>query len=485
MPDATSYWLSRIILQRGLGLVYLLAFVCALQQFRPLLGERGLLPVPDFVQQVPFREAPSLFYFWAKDWAFAAAAWSGIGLSCAVLAGAADRCNSWVGAVIWALLWLLYLSFVNVGQIFYGFGWESLLLEAGFFAMFLGGQDVAPQLVNVLIYRWLAFRIMFGAGLIKLRGDPCWRDLTCLDYHYQTQPIPNPLSWYFHWGPAWTHRGGVVFNHFAEVVVPFAYFLPQPLSSIAGLVTIAFQAMIMASGNLSWLNFLTIVLAVPTLDDRFLGILLPLKAPLVATTGAGFKALTAAVGILVAVLSVNPIRNMLSRQQAMNASFNALHLVGTYGAFGSITKDRYEIVVEGTDDVQRTSETEWREYEFKGKPGDLARMPIQIAPYHLRLDWLMWFAAMSSYREHPWFVHLMEKLLEGDAATLSLLRENPFTQRPPRYVRAEIYAYQFTTPDERRVTGQWWKRQRAGIYFPPVALDDEGFRRALDSQGWQ
>ena len=228
MPDATNYWLSRLLLQRGLGLVYLMAFLCALNQFRPLLGERGLLPVPAFIQQVPFRESPSLFFFFAKDWAFTAASWAGIVLSAAVVAGAVDRLNSWVGVVIWALLWALYISFVNVGQIFYGFGWESLLLEAGFFAMFLGGREVAPQFVNVLIYRWLAFRIMFGAGLIKLRGDQCWRDLTCLDYHYQTQPIPNPLSWYFHWGPQWTHRGGVIVNHFSELVVPFAYFLPQP-----------------------------------------------------------------------------------------------------------------------------------------------------------------------------------------------------------------------------------------------------------------
>ena len=485
MPDAPNYWLSRLLLQRGLGLVYLIAFVCALNQFRPLLGERGLLPTPAFVSQAPFRESPSLFFFWPKDWAFMAAAWLGIALSSAVVAGAADRLNSWVGAVIWALLWALYISFVNVGQIFYGFGWESLLLEAGFFAMFLGGRDVAPQFINVLIYRWLAFRIMFGAGLIKLRGDPCWHDLTCLDYHYQTQPIPNPLSWYFHWGPEWTHRGGVLFNHFSELIVPFAYFLPQPISSIAGLITIAFQGTIMASGNLSWLNFLTIILAIPTLDDRVLSVVLPIKAPLAAATGAGFKALTAAVGLMVAVLSVNPIRNMMSRQQVMNTSFNALHLVGTYGAFGSITKERYEIVVEGTADTRRTSETEWREYQFKGKPGDLARMPIQIAPYHLRLDWLMWFAAMSSYREHPWFVHLMAKLLEGDAATLSLMRGNPFPKQPPRFVRAEIYLYQFTSPEERRVSGQWWKRQRVGLYFPPVSLDDEGFRQALASQGWQ
>ena len=168
----------------------------------------------------------------------------------------------------------------------------------------------------------------------------------------------------------------------------------------------------------------------------------------------------------------------------MNTNYNPFHLVGTYGAFGSITRTRYEIVIEGTDEVVVTSSTRWREYEFKGKPGNLSRSPPQIAPYHLRIDWLMWFAAMSGYEEHPWFIHMMAKLLQGDQGALSLLKTDPFPDAPPRFVRAEIYEYHFTSPDERRKSGYWWKRELAGQYFPIVSLDMPAFRRALEQMGW-
>lgn len=364
------------------------------------------------------------------------------------------------------MLWVLYLSFVNVGQDFYGFGWESILLEAGFFTIFLGARGDTPQMILIWILRWTLFRVMFGAGLIKLRGDPCWRDLTCLDYHYETQPMPNLLSWYFHIAPLWTHRAGVLFNHLAELIAPFGYFAPQPIASIAGIVTIVFQAMIMASGNLSWLNFLTIILAIPTLDDRILALVLPLRAPELRPPHIAYKTATIALAVLVAYLSINPIRNMLSPRQVMNTTFNPFHIVGTYGAFGSITRPRYEIVVEGTDEAVITQSTKWREYGFRGKPGDPGRAPPQIAPYHLRLDWLMWFAAMSSYYDYEWFPRFMTKLLEGDAATLSLLRSNPFPNHPPRYVRAQLYEYHFTTPEEHKRTGLWWTRKLVGDYFP-------------------
>src|SRR5581483_10771578 len=272
-----GYWLSRLVFQRGLGIVYLIAFLCALNQFKPLLGERGLLPVPAYLKQVSFRTAPSFFHFFPNDTAFSVVAWIGVVLSCVVISGLSERYSTWVSAFIWFALWALYLSFVNVGQIFYAFGWESILLEAGFFAMFLGSSRAAPSLVAIWLVRWLEFRVMFGAGLIKLRGDPCWRDLTCLDYHYETQPMPNPLSWFFHWAPRWTHTAGVGFNHFCELIVPFGYFLPQPIASIAGILTIFFQGTIMASGNLSWLKFMTIILAIPMLDDRLFAFLAPLK----------------------------------------------------------------------------------------------------------------------------------------------------------------------------------------------------------------
>jgi hypothetical protein len=482
MDDARGLWITRLLLLRGIGLICLVAFICALNQFRPLLGERGLLPVPLWIQRVPFRASPSLFYLFPRDAAFAAAAWIGIVLSCLVVSGVNERLPLCASAAVWASIYLLYLSFVNVGQTFYGFGWESILLEACFLAIFLGSADIAPSLISIWLIRWLLFRIMFGAGLIKLRGDPCWRDLTCLNYFYETQPMPNPLSWFLHWEPLWIGKAGVLWNHFAELIVPFAYFLPQPIAGIAGIITILFQITIIISGNLSWLNWLTLILAFSCLDGRFLHI--GSKIPAMKSQPLVFQVITIGFAAIVGLMSIPVVVNMLSRRQVMNTNFNALHLVGSYGAFGSITRPRYEVVVEGTDAAVLTPKTVWREYEFKGKPTAVDRMPPQVAPYHLRLDWLMWFAALGSYQEHPWFVHFMAKLLEGDGATLSLLRSNPFPTRPPRYVKAELCEYHFTTPSERRQTGVWWKRSPAGEYFPPVSLDMTSFRRVLTSQGW-
>jgi hypothetical protein len=469
MTDGLAgYWSSRFLFERALALVYLVAFVCAANQFVPLLGEQGLLPVSRFVRAVPFRASPSLFFFAPTDLAFRIAAWIGIILSGAALSGLMQR-SGLLSSVVWAILWLLDLSFVNVGQVFYGFGWESLLLETGFFAIFLGSGATAPSALLIWIWRWVLFRDMFGAGLIKLRGDSCWRDLTCLNYYFETQPIPNALSWYFHWLPASVHRAGVMCNHVVELGIPFAYFSPQPIAGIAGLLTIAFQLTLIVSGNLSWLNWLTIVLCIPTLDSRWLS-WLPITPPTLRATPLAQRIGIYAVATLVAAMSVQPILNMLSPRQLMNFSFNPLHLVNTYGAFGSITRTRNEIVIEGTDDAAITPSSIWREYEFKGKPGDPSRMPAQIAPYHLRLDWLMWFAAMSSPSEHSWFTALLVKLLHGDRATLDLLRSNPFPDHPPRYVRALAYEYRFTTPDERRRTGRWWNRELLGEYFSPVTL---------------
>lgn len=465
--DATGYWAARLLLQRALGAVYLLAFLVALQQFRPLLGERGLLPVPAFLDRVRFRSAPSLFHLGYSDRLLAAVAWTGTVLSAAVVLGLPERLPAWAALLVWLALWVLYLSIVNVGQIFYAFGWESLLLEAGFLAAFLGPPETAPPWLVLLGLRWLLFRVEFGAGLIKLRGDPCWRALTCLDYHHETQPMPNALSWFFHHLPRPLHRAEVLANHGTQLVVPFLLLLPQPAASVGGAVVVATQGWLVASGNFSWLNWLTIVLALSAFDEAALA-WLPVSPP--GELGPGptwFVLAVVALTVLVAVLSYWPVRNLLSATQRMNASFNALHLVNTYGAFGSVTKSRPEIVVEGTDAPALDDRVEWRAYEFKGKPGDPRRRPPQVAPYHLRLDWLMWFAALGGPREHRWFPVLLTRLLEGDAATLGLLRHNPFPDRPPTYVRARLHRYRFTTPAERRETGAWWARELVGDYARP------------------
>jgi hypothetical protein len=386
-----------------------------------------------------------------------------------VLLGIPQRRGAVTVAVVWLLLWVLYLSFVNVGQTFYGFGWESLLLEAGFLAIFLGGRTTPPSVWLGWLWAWLLFRVMFGAGLIKLRGDPCWRDLTCLDYYFETQPMPNPLSWYFHWMPAAVHRAGVAFNHVVELVVPFFYFTPAPLASWAALVTIVFQLVLIVSGNLSWLNWLTIVLCVPLIDDRWWS-WLPIVPPALDAPSQAHRFVVYGLVGCVAALSIRPARNLLSPSQMMNYSFNPLHLVNTYGAFGSITRTRYEIVFEGTDEPVITPDTRWQEYEFRGKPGDPGRLPPQVAPYHLRLDWLMWFAAMSPAPRDAWITTLATRLLEGNRDVLGLLKTTPFPDRPPRFVRARYYRYRFTTPDERARSGAWWKRDLAGEYLPAVKI---------------
>lgn len=465
----STYWYSRYLFERSLALMYLVAFIAAVNQFVPLLGERGLLPVGAFVRAVPFRASPSLFYFMPTDAAYRAAAWAGVAIACIVLTGYPAQRGWAASALAWGALWILYLSFVNVGQTFYGFGWESLLLETGFLAIFAGASASEPSRVLIFLWRWVLFRLMFGAGLIKLRGDPCWRHFTCLDYYFETQPIPNALSWYFHWLPPAVHHAGVAFNHVAELIVPFGYFLPQPISAVAGLVTIVFQLTLIVSGNLSWLNWLTVVLAIPTLDDRWLS-WLPIAPPALTASSTAARGLVYALAAIVAVSSIGPLLNMLSPNQVMNTSYTPLQIVNTYGAFGSVTRTRNEIVIEGTDASPPTAASVWRAYEFKGKPGDPRRRPRQIAPYHLRLDWLMWFAAMSDPNEHPWFAALIVKLLQGDRETLGLLETNPFPEQPPKYIRAELYEYHFTTPAERRRTGEWWKRARLGTYFGPASL---------------
>ncbi|MFL5361019.1 MAG: lipase maturation factor family protein [Myxococcales bacterium] len=470
MPDwlhAEGYWLARFLLQRGLGLVYLIAFVVVLEQFRPLLGEDGLLPVPGFLARVSFRRAPSLFHFRYSDRLLVAVAVTGIVLSLAVIAGIPDRLPAPLTVAIWLLLWALYLSIVNVGQTFYAFGWESLLLEAGFLAAFLGPSSSAVPAPFVWLFRWLLFRLEFGAGLIKMRGDRCWRDLTCLYYHQETQPMPNPLSWYFHHLPKPLHRIEVLGSHFAQLVAPVLLFLPQPFAAFAGLVMAVTQFWLVLSGNFSWLNLTTIVLTASAFDDRMLGRVLPIAH--VATAPLFWlDALVVAVTVLVIALSYRPARNLVSPSQLMNASFDPLRLVNTYGAFGSIERERFEVVVEGTADERIGPETVWVEYEFRGKPTAPARRPPQWAPYHLRLDWLMWFAAISPGYAWPWFDRFVAKLLQNDRAILRLLGRNPFPDAPPRAVRAVLYRYRFTTPRERRETSAWWARERMGEFLGPT-----------------
>jgi hypothetical protein len=470
---APGYWLARLLFQRALAGVYVIAFVVAANQFRPLVGERGLLPAPRFLERVPFWRAPSLFHLRYSDRLFAVVAWVGAGLALCCLAGLSDLVPVWGYLLLWLALWALYLSIVNIGQRFYSFGWETLLLEAGFIAIFLGPRTVAPPTLGIVALRWLLFRLEFGAGLIKLRGDPCWRDLTCLYYHHETQPLPNPLSWYFHHLPRPMHRAEVVGNHVAQLIAPVLLFTPQPIATIAGAVIVVTQGWLILSGNFAWLNVLTIVLAISSFSDRYLHYVVPVGVPAAVAAGraAGpqwWQVAVIALAVLIVVLSVYPVRNMASRGQLMNSSFDPFHLVNTYGAFGRVTKRRYEVVIEGTDAEVADESARWREYQFKGKPGDPRRRPRQVAPYHLRLDWLMWFVPLSHGADDRWLVMLLRRLLDNDRSTLKLLAGNPFPDQPPAWVRASMYHYRFSTPAERRETGAWWVRTRTGDLVLPL-----------------
>jgi len=482
--NESPYWLTRFCFQRALAFIYLIGFLIVLHQYLPLLGERGLMPVQLFLKRVDFWNFPSLFWIHASDPFLLTMGWIGFGLAVLALLGASDSFNIWISASVWGLLWLIYLSFVNVGQTFYSFGWESILLEAGFLAIFLGPSRAKPPKVIIWLYRWVLFRVMFGAGLIKLRADPCWLDLTCMVYHYETQPVPNPLSWYFHWLPELFHKFEVLFTHFVELIVPWAYFFFQPIVAIAGVVTLLFQTILIFSGNLSFLNYMTIVLCIPCFDDRILSRLIPIPIPTPPPMSALRKTVLTVLTMFILFLSINPALNMASSRQAMNRSFDPLHLVNTYGAFGSVTRKRNEVVIQGTKDESITPATKWVDYEFKCKPGDVTQAPCLMSPYHYRLDWQIWFAAMSSYTSHPWVLNLAAKLLKNDPATLSLIKDNPFEERPPAHIRAILYHYRFTTPEERAESGHWWSRRYGWDYLPPLSLKNAKFIQILRDQGW-
>jgi len=444
-----AYWV-RWLFQRGLAAIYLIAFVNVLRQFRPLLGAHGLLPAPQYLQRVSFWQAPSVFHLGYSDRALVGAGWVGVARSCVALLGLSEASSFGVSLLVWLGLWVLYQSIVNVGQTFYGFGWEAMLLEAGFFAMFLGPSSTAPSMIPILALRWMLFRTELGAGLIKLRHDQCWRDLTCLYYHHETQPLPNPLSVHFHRSPKRALRAGVAFSHFVQVVAPFGLFMPQPIASVAGALIIGHQLILIVSGNYAWLNWLTVVLGLSAFSDARLW----LDTPEVAARGLAQDVVLYGLAAVTLALSVKPALNLFSKQQLMNYSFNPLHVINAYGAFGSVTRERREVVLEGSSDG-----VSWQAYELYAKPGDPMRAPRQVAPYHLRLDWLLWFVPLGGARHHdPWLDELLAKLLAGDRAVGQLFSVNPFRDTPPRLVRARLYRYAFASRDERQSAGTYWSR---------------------------
>jgi hypothetical protein len=490
-----TYRLTRFVLLRALGFVYVAAFYSALRQLVPLIGVHGLLPIGAYLARVhgyygsaaaAWYHLPTVFWLSHSDAALTAVSASGLVLSCVLLAGFAN-------VPLMAALWVLYLSIVHGGQDWYGYGWEIQLGETGFLAIFLCPLVDArpfprrdPPTAVIWLFRWLAFRIMLGAGLIKLRGDSAWRDLTALFYHFETQPIPNPLSRWFHFLPRLCLRLGVAFNHLAELIAPWFVFGPRAARLTAGAIIVVFQLTLIAGGNLSFLNYLTIVPALACFDDAFWAKVLPrallrlAERPSEPSFGMGVAGW--AVACLVAILSVQPVANLFSPRQIMNTSFDPFELVNTYGAFGSVGRERLNVVFEGTDDGMPLPSSVWRPYPYLALPVDLGRRPVQIAPYQPRLDWQMWFASMATPEQYPWTVHLVWKLLHNDPGALSLFAGNPFPDHPPRFIRATLYRYRFAPPGNQE--GRWWNRVQIGPWLPPLSVDDVQFRRFLAAYGW-
>ncbi len=500
---AVDFGFAREVLQRGVAALYLVAFVSTLNQFRALLGEHGLLPAPELLAWAGSSARgrrilrPTLFlHVRYTDRRLVALCVAGIIVSPALVAGLPQLAPPWVPMVCFLLLWLGYMSISSIGQTFYGFGWEMLLLEAGFLAAFLGSATQPPPTMIIVLFWWLVIRLEFGAGMIKIRGGREWRDLTALTYHHETQPMPGPLSRQAHLLPRWFHRLEVVGNHVAQLGAPWLLLAPilglwipgastgsatatgsatwpAIVGSVGAGMVIATQLWLVITGNFAWLNWATIVLAFSAIGIGSGTPRLPVTDPPWVVDGLPLPWLvvTSLVGVLYVVLSWPAVRNLFSRNQAMNASFNRWQLANAYGAFGTVTKERIEIVVEGTTDPDPAT-LAWREYGFKGKPGDVYRIPALFAPYHLRLDWLMWFLPLGRMYE-DWFAMLLVRLLEADPPTLRLLRQDPFDGERPQQVRAVAYRYRFSTRAEHRVTGAVWVRERRRVVVRPLSLGEE------------
>ena len=493
-----TYWLTRFVILRLLGLIYAVAFLVIINEIVPLIGSDGLLPVGIYLKQVRdalgstrsgFMRLPSVFWFIHSDAALLTGAWIGFVLSLIVIAG-------YVNAPLLSVLWFLYMSFVHIGQDWYGYGWEIQLMETGFLSIFLCPlldmrpfPKRAPPFTIIVLLRWLAFRIMLGSGLIKIRGDEIWRNGTALYYHFETQPIPGPLSRWFHFLPRAVLKAGAWFNFLGELVAPWFVFWPRIARHIAGLVIILFQLSIILSGNLSFLNWLTILPALACFDDGFWSRLLPRAlvrkaeaAALEAVPSRPMSIIAWVVTAIVLFLSIKPAMNMLSTRQIMNTSYDPLELVNTYGAFGTVGQERLNVIFEGTMDDNPGDNAEWKPYIYRGLPVELDKRPPQIAPYQLHLDWQMWFASMSTPDEYPWTFNLIWKLLHNDRNATGLFANNPFPDKPPRYIRAILYRYSFAKPGNAK--GLWWNRDSLGVWIPAMSAKDSRLIDFLKGQGW-
>ncbi|HWF47347.1 MAG TPA: lipase maturation factor family protein [Bryobacteraceae bacterium] len=459
-----SYRLTESTFLRVLGLVYLAAFASFWPQIDGLMGSHGIAPAVRALAQIhadlgghAYFEVPTIFWFGIGDRWLVWICVLGCVASVPLIIGFFPR---WAAIVCW----VLYLSIISVGQPFTGFQWDALLLEAGFLAFFAG----APWLVWA--YRVLLFRLMFESGAVKLlSGDPNWRNLHALRFHFLTQPLPTPLAYYVYRAPDWMLDGMTLVTLVIELGAPVLLFCPKYFR-YAGIAALMFlQVCILLTGNYAFFNLLTLGLCLWALDDRIFAPIGRWLRPIAAIEGRTLR--RAVHSVLVVVMVLGGLQVMQVFMPPVGRAFSGVfsliapwQIVNSYGLFAVMTTERLEIIIEGSDDGET-----WREYSFPYKPGQLHRGLPWVAPYQPRLDWQMWFAALGSYPESPWFAGLARGLLVGDPAILGLLNPPPFA-RPPHYLRALLYDYQFTTPAERSRTGAVWRRELKGVWFPASSL---------------
>ena len=471
--EPPRYELAAFLFLRLFGLVYLTAFVSFGVQAPGLIGSHGILPLSEFVDGIASRVGAERFYrmpmlFWLGDGdaMIAGACWAGAALSSLLALNVLPRLSLF-------LIHALYLSLFYAGQAFMGFQWEIFLLETGFVAIVLSFATTP----GIWLLRWLLFRFMFMSGVVKLAsGDPNWWNLSALSYHFLTQPLPTPIAWYAAQIPPDVLRVATGAVFFVELVLPFLYFAPRRLRFFAGFGTLLLEAGIFATGNYNWFNLQTMLLCLALFDDASLERVLPRRlVPWLAARAVKreprrpFAIALGAVALVTVFCSVVELDERFGGDpptlaRAVDELIGPLHVVGAYGLFAVMTTSRHEIVLEGSDDG-----TNWREYEFPWKPGDVMRAPQWNIPHQPRLDWQLWFAALDDPRRVRWFPRFLERVLRNEPAVLALLEKNPFPDKPPTFVRALFYDYTYASPEEKG-RGQWWDRRLLGVYFPASRL---------------
>jgi len=463
----------RNIFVRLLGIISLIAFVSLGVQLRVLYSSAGLLPARAYLEAFGSHalwEVPTIFWVDCSDTALTTAAILGAILSCGLIFNFAPR-YCLVG------VWLLYLSFVTIGQDFMSFQWDNLLLESMFFTFFVvpGGlrprAASAPHPLGVFLMLWLVFRLHLESGAAKLlTGDPTWRDLTAMVNYYETAPLPTWLGWYAHQLPVWAHKLAALLTLVFEIGVAPLIFTGHRLRAVAFALMVLLQLPILLTANYGFFNYLSLALCLWVLDDthvrwcaaRVRWSLVPVPA---ARTGRWRTVLLAIVVLIVVPVSAVPFLRFTpwyGTWPTVRRVLNAYRSINAYHLFASMTLVRREAVIEGSDDGEH-----WQEYDLCYKPGDPSRPPPFVAPHQPRVDFQMWFLLLGGRGGAPYFDALLRAVLTDPQRVAALFCRNPFGDRPPRFVRVAVYQYRFTDAAQGRATGHWWDRQLLS-YSQPI-----------------